>query len=749
MVITRLQGQTQESDLNFLELIQIIKKRIICLGVTFGGVFGVFAFYTLTATPIYEASGTLLVQQQNQASRLSELGDIGELGNLSSQSNPLPTQINLMTSNVVLKQTVEDINSSFKKDPGLSISLGGLKGGVEVSSIRDTNLMRVVFRDSNPKRAVIVVNQLMKNYVERSIDISRGQKRAVRGFIESQIPVAQDNFETALTKLRVFREERNITDISAQTSNLVTQTSDLQKQILDTQVELSRLNKSQAKLQSLLGMTFADASILATLSQADGVQMAIAAIQSTQTELDKARSRYTAAHPSIQALERQLQEQQQTLKTRIGELVDLDDLVLAKQPGQLQQGAINLGLIQEQITNDILIDALQQQLSDLSLAYQQRQAMAAQLPKIEQELVRLQVDVETTQARFTSLLSALQDARIAENQDLGNVVITQPADEAVGPVSPKVSRNLLLGALLGLILGVAAALSREYADQTLHSVADLQQIFPTLNRIGFVPDFYTIRRKSGEKSREWALTDSNVFENEPLSLAQEAYRMLFANIRYSNVDENLKVLALTSCVQSEGKSTTTVNLAFAMAELGLKVLVLDLDLRLPSQHTLWEIPNKVGLTSLFFDGYALKDVLHCHNKNLDVITTGPIPPSPLQLIESKRFADFVSYMRKHYDYILFDLPPLSVATESVALSQIADGTILVARLGVLKRPAALNIKEVFIPNLKNVIGLVINSYTQNNNQGYYYYQYYKEKGGNPKSKSVPEQLMSLLPRNRR
>ncbi len=711
----------EESELSLRHLVAILKKRLPIFCVTFGGVFGVVAFSTLTETPIFQASGTILIQRQNQAGVLSGLGEIAELGNLTNNANPLPTQIALLSSNVVLKQTIQDLNSKNQNDPGLDLSLGALRGGIDVAAIPQTDLITVSFRDANPERAVKVVNQLMENYVERSTDISRGQKRAVREFIESQIPLAQENFENALAKLREFRDERNIVNIEAQTDNLVQQVSVLEQQILDTQVQLARLNESQSRLQTLLGTNFADAATTATLAQSPGVQAAIASIQTTQAELDQARSRYTASHPSIQTLERQLLEQKQRLDARVGELVDESALTGRSQISAFQPGQINLDLMKEQITNDILIDALGKQMSNLSEAYQRRQAMAAQLPQIEQDLVRLQVDVETTQARFTSLLSALQDARIAENQDVGNVVITQPADEAIGPVSPRVQNDLLMGGLLGIVFGITAVLLREYTDQTLRTPIEVQQVFPGLNRIGFVPDFYTIRRKASNTTNDWSLPDSIVFEQNPISVVQEAYRMLFANIRYSNVDENLKVLAITSCVQGEGKSTTVANLALAMAELGLKVLVLDLDLRLPSQHGFWQIQNRIGLTSLFVDGTPLKDVIHSHNSQVDIITTGPVPPSPLQLIESKRFNEFIGYMRKHYDYILFDLPPLSVATESVTLSQIADGTLLVARLGVLKRPSAVNVKDVFLPNLKNVIGLVMNSFTLGNNEGYYYY----------------------------
>jgi len=735
---------SEDNELSLRRLFGILKKRWPIFVLTFGGVFGVVAFSTFTATPIFQATGTILIQRQNQAGVLSGLGEIAELGNLNNTSNPLPTQISILSSNVVLKQTIQDLNTKFGDSSDPSLTLGGLRGSIDVTAIPQTDLISVSFRDADPKRAVIVVNQLMENFVDRSIDISRGQKRAVREFIESQIPVAQNNFEVALEKLQIFRDQRNIIDISAQSSNLINEITNLERQILDTQVQLSRLNQSQSRLVRLLGTTYAESSTIATLSQSPGIQVAIASIQATQAELDKARSRYTASHPSIQTLERQLTEQQQTLNQRINQLVDGQVKVSMAEVANLQRGQINLDLIKEQITNDILIDTLQKQLRDLTQAYQRRQVIAAELPKIERELVRLQVDVETTQTRFTSLLRALQDARISENQDVGNVVITQPADEAIGPVSPRVVNNLIMGALLGVVFGITAVLLAEYTDRTLRTPADLQQVFPELNRIGFVPNFYGIRRKSAPNAHDWSLQDSNVFEYEPIALVQESYRMLFANIRYSNLDETLKVLAITSCMQGEGKSTTTVNLALAIAELGLKVLILDMDLRLPSQHNFWQVSNEYGLTSLFVDEVQLNKVVQNHNSQIDIITTGPIPPSPLQLVESKRFNEFIAYMRKHYDYILMDLPPLSVATESVTLSKIADGTLLVARLGLLRRPSALNVKEVFLPSLKNVIGLVMNGLTFDDNQGYYYY-YQKDK----RPQNLQARVLNLLSKQRR
>lgn len=214
--------------------------------------------------------------------------------------------------------------------------------------------------------------------------------------------------------------------------------------------------------------------------------------------------------------------------------------------------------------------------------------------------------------------------------------------------------------------------------------------------------------------------------HNPSSLITESYRVLRTNILYSSPDNPLRTLVVTSPLPGEGKTTTAGNLAVVMAQGGSQVLLVDLDLRMPSVHRLFGISNSAGLTNLLVEDRSLESVVQKDSVgNLDILTTGPIPPNPAELVGSKKFAMFIEEMKTVYDYIILDSSPCVAYTDSVLAGRISDGVLLVISATIGKMDAAIQAKKNFEKVGAKIIGVVLNGVNKSH-LGYSSYYYYYE-----------------------
>lgn len=204
----------------------------------------------------------------------------------------------------------------------------------------------------------------------------------------------------------------------------------------------------------------------------------------------------------------------------------------------------------------------------------------------------------------------------------------------------------------------------------------------------------------------------------------EQYRTIRSNIQFTSVDQELKTLVVTSSGPSEGKSTTSANLAVVFANSGKRVLLVDADLRKPSVALTFHLPNTNGLTNLL--GAKEKNIQECVVEtminNLWVMTSGPKPPNPSELLDSKRMMDVIADLKKQYDLIIFDMPPVVSVTDAQILSAKTDGVLLVARERKTIKQDLLKAKELLVIAKANILGIVYNGVKKSNEFNYYYYR---------------------------
>src|SRR3954470_19271166 len=342
-----------------------------------------------------------------------------------------------------------------------------------------------------------------------------------------------------------------------------------------------------------------------------------------------------------------------------------------------------------------------------------RSKIAAAQQLVTDQLKRLSSS-ESTGPQGTALRRGNEQLQILAALQTGNAELVQPADTPGSPSSPQTKRNVIFAALFCLILGCGLAVLLERLDRRLK---DPKQVSDVYGRpvIGAVPE-----------SREIARTEQS-FEELPTNEA-EPMRMLRANLRYFNVDREVRSVLVTSAAPGEGKSTVAKHLASAAASTGERVLLLEADLRRPTLRTRMHLAGDNGLSQVLAGTRSLRSAIEQvevagrtdEPGSLSVLASGPIPPNPTDLIESDRMRHVLKAVSEKYDLVVIDTPPTSVVSDAIPLVKSVDGVLVVARLGRTTRDSSTHLRDQLNNLGAYVLGVVVNSVTRQSASGYAY-----------------------------
>jgi capsular exopolysaccharide synthesis family protein len=322
------------------------------------------------------------------------------------------------------------------------------------------------------------------------------------------------------------------------------------------------------------------------------------------------------------------------------------------------------------------------------------------------------------------LAEGTAETRIKGGIDFGqaSILIVSAAVTPVKPAKPNKMLNIAVAFTLGLIIFIPLAFILELLDYKIKSPEDVEK-YLNLPVLGVIPYFdnkllnNSPRNRTGEKEiNKHILTSSN-----PKSLTAEAYRMLQANLNFSILGGSCRSILVTSAVQGVGKSTIVSNLAVVLAQAGYRVLVVDCDLRKPSQHNIFGLENSRGLLNVLLRKVGMPECLHQTREGPWVLPSGPVPPNPLEIISSKQLQNFWSEQLKVYDYVLVDAPPILPVADTVVLATQLDGIILVLDAMATPVDVALEAKTRLARVNAKVIGTVLNRVRIKNRE--YYYDY--------------------------
>ena len=371
--------------------------------------------------------------------------------------------------------------------------------------------------------------------------------------------------------------------------------------------------------------------------------------------------------------------------------------------------------------------SLQNQLTDME---RQIQLFNEQLDEAADQAERERLDSKLSQYQqiYSNLLMSFEQVRLAEAQSSSSIAQIEPASVPLMPVSPNVLRNTVLAVAVGMMLAAGGLVAREALDDTIKSPRDIQRLFnlPVLGVISryTIPDAYLIT------------------DYQPRSPVSEAYRMLRTNIQFANIEQPVQSLLVTSAEPLEGKTTIAANLAVVNAQNGRDVTLIDCDLRRPTIHRRFRLPNQKGFSTLFISTLdALDDIRQATSiPHLSILTTGPLPPNPAELIASRRMGEILKRIQARGDMIIIDTPPTLAVTDASILAPVMDGVVLVMTPGVTKRMAARQMVEQLSRVGGKILGVVFNNFNENRaSYNYRSNKYYARYGKyfSEDSKQVP------------
>jgi capsular exopolysaccharide synthesis family protein len=351
-----------------------------------------------------------------------------------------------------------------------------------------------------------------------------------------------------------------------------------------------------------------------------------------------------------------------------------------------------------------------QSLNALRAAVSRHEATLAGLPPKEKTLARLVRAQTDAEGVYTLLLQKYHEARIAEAMSLSAARLVESAAAPEVPLKPKKALNIALACVFGLLLGILLAALVEYLDDTIKEAEDVRR-YLNLSVLGAVPRFK-------------ALGPNLISDQGQRSVAAEAYRMLRANLAFASVDQPVKTLLVTAAGQGEGKTTTTANLGIAMAQEGRKVLLVDTDLRRPALHHLFELDNSRGVTNVLLGAATLAEMVQATQiENLWILTSGPLPPNPAELLNSASMRELLAELKEEWDVVLCDSPPTMMAADAPILASLLDGVVLVVEQHKTSRHIIAEAVNVLRSAQARLLGVALNKW-QAEGYGYYYYYYY-------------------------
>ncbi|MEA5573931.1 GumC family protein [Calothrix sp. UHCC 0171] len=694
-----METHSHPDDLDLQNYWLVLKRRWpIALGIFLTSVaLSAFAISLQRAT--YEAEGKILFQANRTNSLTGVDGKFRDLESIRREANPLSTQAVILQSRPILQAVIEKLN--LRDDTGKLVDPKSLI--IKVEPVAGTDVLNVSFISDKPKEAAAIVNQLMRSYVDNNIKNNRSEALAARKFIEAQLPRAKGELDKTTEDLRRFKEQNQVINLQEESNETVKTIAELDKQLNEAQAQLAEVTSQHQELRSQVKIPSEKAVDVASLSLIPGVQEVLGELQKVQTKLATEKSRYNSTHPSVINLEEQEKALASLLQQRVSESAGANVEI---SPNSLQLGGLKEQLVGESVRLQAQRLGLANKVQTLANLHQLYKRRANVLPNLEKKQGDLERRLGVAQESYKNLLTRLQEVRVAENQNVGSARIVQEAVVPNQPVSSKLTLYLAAGGIfVGLMLGIAAAFLIDIIDRSIKTTKEAQNIFG-YTLLGLIPKFSTNNAAIEQMSIEGA-SPRVIVGTLPRSVIHEAYQMLEANLNFIS-HKRVRTLVVTSSVAGEGKSEVSANLAAVIAQTGKRVLIIDADMRNPSQHHLWGVMNLTGLSNAIVGQNQIRRCIQSVTRNLSVLTAGVIPPNPLVLIGSESMNALIHSLSESYDYIIFDTPPLAGTADAAVLGKMVDGVLVVVRPGVGDTASALAAKSLLLRSEANVLGIIAN-----------------------------------------
>lgn len=686
-------------------LIRTIKRRQGVFLLTFGLVSGALALNTLRQrifSPVYE--GGFQIQISNPFEMATSGAGETKLESIARQTpkNDVPSLIVLMRSPLLLKPVADR----------MGVSIRDLVSNLSIAPAGNVDeVLRVNLRWRDPVKGRLILNELSKDYTK----FSKAQREAALNsgveFLEQQAPGLRNNVSKLEAQLLDFRQKYNVLDPSGLAEKIVSNRDDLVAKSMALQVEHNELESKLASVQS--GRLNWTPSGAPTPIQQLGRQGTVIPGRSDANDNKEIGAGQTTPNETLNDFEQKLANARAVYK---------DDSPIV-QSILAQRDAI-LPVVRKQATDAIKAQlfANESQQDELNRQILLLNENFRNSPGLMKKYEELAANLKSARENYSSYLIARDNYRLQRARSTSPWQVIAPAEFADVPVEPNLQSNLLRALMLGLVAGLGAAILRERTDNVFHTPMETERELqlPVLGLIPYLPL---------EPGVDISTSIAKMSASERFAI-KESLRSLFTTFRLLRADRNIRLVAVTSSTQGEGKSTAVTIFARTLADLGLKVLVVDADMRLPMQTRYLGLAQGEGFSTILTDSSVpLKSLIQPIQDNLDILPAGPKPPDPAKLLNSTRAQEVINEIRDltEYDIVLFDAPPCLMLSDPILLGEKLDGILFLVGLGKVSRELAPQACRRIKATGVDVLGLICNQVnfpSRLNDYGYEYGYYY-------------------------
>ena len=665
-----------------------------------------------TTTPLYRAQSRIIIEvEDDQASNLT--------GVLSGENyrDPAPyyqTQFRILTGRELARRTVRRLDlarvpefngtgatptqlartlDAFKSRAGLgsaqaadgrplpeAILVANFRARVSVEPVKSSRLVDVAFVSASPEFAATAANQLAREYVAQNAEQRRHNVTSGLSWIEQELDRQKSKVEASERALASYREEQNALSLEDRQNIVVARLNQLNDVVTKAKTSLVQKESLYNQVKSL--SPGASPDTIPAILQNQFIQSLKTQVAELERDRANLSERYGDRHPEIIKVNASIKDATRQLEQELAKAIDA-------------------------IRNDYQAALAEERALTGSLEEQKGAAMSLGRKSVSYTV--LEREAQSNRQVYENLLAREKELQVLASSRGNNVRLVEDAEVPGSPFTPNLRRSMLLASLTGLTLAVALVVGLGYFDDTVKTPEDITAKLKA-PFLGMIPK---VRSRSAP-----VLTATTTHE------FGEAFRSLRTALAFSNSSDGSKVVLVTSSQPLEGKTTTACNIAIALALGGDRVLLIDADLRRPNVGKTLGLEPGAGLSNLLTAQISPKDAVRkTSTDNLWVMTAGPVPPNPSELLASERMRMVLDAENSWFDWIVVDAPPVLAVTDAVLMAPMASGVAFVVRSEMTPQRHVKRALETLMTGQPRLLGLVLNAVDLERNK-YYYSRYY-------------------------
>ena len=750
----------REDEIDIKEIWRILRSYRLSIAIIFIAVFIITIYLTMTTQPIYEAQTAIMIKASGSGPG-SLVFDFGMTGTKQTLQNEIEVLNSYYLHNQVVQSMIEDGSASElalfgtryvrkryrlvdyflewigqKEETSIQPDnldyeqrieiVESLRASSSVTTVRDADVLKIAARSSSPEDAVFLANRISTVYQNLDLAGGEGELHFVLSFLDTQITKYETRLAVVEDELMQFQSDNQIYSLDGSAQLLLKDLTDYEN-IYYTNI--AELQVAQERVTYLKGqLSDSEKALMEEITNTNNPMIVALRGKIAELEAQKIQQMVDEGWDEQALQSRDFNRRIDEMKKKLTSITE--SMILSgwseEDPFSASQDIFNKIVEQE-----VEVHASRSRADEYKKLVDQMSSRLTSLPNQTLQYARLERDLKLNENLYLTMKQKYEESRITEAGQMGKVRILDPALIAK-KVKPNKKVNLLLGVFLGLGLGVGYAFLREFMDNSVKAVEQLER--KGLTVLGIIPDMH---HQVGGAIKKSALNPSAggtdfrrrlITYEDPKSPISESYRSLRTNISYALADKKIKSLLVSSPQPGEGKSTTTANLAIAFAQLRKRTLLIDADLRKPVMHNVFDKARGPGLSEyLVGEVDDFSSLIHQTKvENLFMVSAGGLPPNPSELLGSERMSVLVEQLEEEWDMVLFDSPPIVAVTDASMISKEIDAIIMVVKAGQTDRAAV----DRALDTIRNVqaplIGAILNGANPETLAGKYsyYYSYY-------------------------